>query len=162
MDIEIANYLTKVLEGRLSAEGKEDVRIMLRADSEIESIADSCYNMARTIKRRNDARSSFTGEQRHHIEHMFRLVEEALERMNLILHKPHTSPDDMAGSYNKENEINMYRDMLKSKSIENIDGKEYKYSDAVYYMDLVAECEKLGDYVLNVVQAVAEKTFNTY
>jgi phosphate:Na+ symporter len=162
MDIEIANYLTKVLEGRLSAEGKDNVRIMLRADSEIESIADACYNMARTVKRRNDAKSSFTGEQLRHIEHMFRLIEDALAHMNLILHKQHTSQNDIAYSYNKENEINMYRDMLKSKSIESIDGKEYKYSDTVYYMDLVSECEKLGDYVLNVVQAVVEKTFNTY
>ncbi|MDR2139679.1 MAG: Na/Pi cotransporter family protein [Tannerella sp.] len=162
MDIEIADYLTKVLEGRLSAEGKDSVRIMLRADSEIESIADACYNMARTVKRRNDAKSDFTGEQYRHIEHMFRLVEEALEHMNLLLHKQHISQHDMACSYNKENEINTYRDMLKSKSIESIDGKEYKYSDTVYYMDLVCECEKLGDYVLNVVQAVAEKTFNTH
>ncbi|MDR2040914.1 MAG: Na/Pi symporter, partial [Tannerella sp.] len=162
MDIEIANYLTKVMEGRLSSEGKENVRIMLRADSEIESIADACFNMARTVKRRNDAKSNFTGEQYRHIEHMFRLVEEALEHMNLILHKQHVTQNDITFSYNKENEINMYRDMLKNKSIESIDGKEYKYSDTVYYMDMVSECEKLGDYVLNVVQAMVEKTFNTY
>jgi phosphate:Na+ symporter len=162
MEIEIANYLTKVLEGRLSAEGKEDVRVMLRADSEIESIADACYNMARTIKRRNEAKSTFTDEQNNHIEHMFLLVDEALTHMTRILHKQHTLPDDIADSYNKENEINMYRDLLKGKSIENIDGKEYKYSDAVYYMDIVTECEKLADYVLNVVQAVVEKKINTY
>jgi phosphate:Na+ symporter len=160
MDVEIANYLTRVMEGRLSAEGKDRVRIMLRADSEIESIADACYNMARTVKRRNEAKSDFTEEQYRHIEHMFQLVDEALVHMNLLLRKQHTSRDDMAFSYNKENEINMYRDLLKSKSIENIDGKAYKYSDTVYYMDLVAECEKLGDYVLNVAQAVVEKTLN--
>ncbi|MDR1456059.1 MAG: Na/Pi cotransporter family protein [Tannerella sp.] len=162
MDIEIANYLTKVLEGRLSAEGKDSVRIMLRADSEIESIADACYNMARTVKRRNDAKSSFTEGQLRHIEHMIRLVEEALAHMSLILHKQHTSQNDIAYTYNMENEINAYRDLLKSKSIESIDGKEYKYADTVYYMDLVAECEKLGDYVLNVVQAIVEKKYNAY
>jgi phosphate:Na+ symporter len=156
MDVEIADYLTRVLGGRLSAEGKDNVRIMLRADSEIESIADACYNMARTVQRRNAAKSVFTAEQYRHIEYMFRLVGDALTHMNLILNKQHTSRDDIAYTYNKEHEINQYRDMLKSKSIEKIDGMEYKYSDTVYYMDMVAECEKLGDYVLNVVQAVVE------
>ena len=162
MDLEIADYLTKVMEGRLSAEGKENIRVMLRADSEIESIADSCFNIARTIKRRNEAKAVFTDEQIRHIEHMFGLVDEALAHMHHILTKPHIVPDDSAFSYNKEHEINLYRDLLKNKSIENIDGKEYKYSDAVYYMDIVTECEKLGDYVLNVIQAIVEKKFNTY
>ncbi|MDR2468861.1 MAG: Na/Pi cotransporter family protein [Tannerella sp.] len=162
MDLEIADYLTKVMEGRLSAEGKENIRIMLRADSEIESIADSCFNIARTIKRRNEAKAVFTDEQIQHIEHMFGLVDEALAHMYHILTKPHIMPDDSAFSYNKEHEINLYRDLLKNKSIENIDGKAYKYSDAVYYMDIVTECEKLGDYVLNVIQAIVEKKFNTY
>jgi phosphate:Na+ symporter len=159
MDVEIANYLTQVLEGRLSAKGKNDVRIMLRADSELESTADSCYNMARTIKHRNEAHTVFTDEQDHHIQHMFKLVEEALNHMNYVLHKETVVPDDIAFSYNKENEINAYRDLLKNKSIGNIDGKAYKYADTVYYMDIISECEKLGDYILNVVQAIVEKKF---
>jgi len=160
MEVEIADYLTRVLEGRLSAEGKNDVRVMLRVVTEIESIADSCHNLARNIKRRNEAKSVFTGEQNHSIDHMFELTEKALVHMNWVLKKQTpTAREDIVVSYNLENEINLYRNMLKNRNIENIDSKLYKYSDAVYYMDIVSECEKLGDYVLNVMQAVVEKKF---
>lgn len=157
MEIEIANYLTEVSEGRLSSESKEEIRIMLRAVSEIESIADSCNNLARSIKRRNEFKSEFTEEQNKHLDHMFELVSGALNRMNLILHKPELVHDDINPSYNIENEINNYRNQLKSRNIEDINNKLYQYQDVVYYMDMVSESEKLGDYVLNVVQAVIEK-----
>ena len=157
MEIEIANYLTEVSEGRLSSESKEEIRIMLRAVSEIESIADSCNNLARSIKRRNEFKSEFTEEQNKHLDHMFELVSGALNRMNLILHKPELVRDDINPSYNIENEINNYRNQLKSRNIEDINNKLYQYQDGVYYMDMVSESEKLGDYVLNVVQAVIEK-----
>ena len=157
MEIEIANYLTEVSEGRLSSESKEEIRIMLRAVSEIESIADSCNNLARSIKRRNEFKSEFTEEQNKHLDHMFELVSGALNRMNLILHKPELVHDDINPSYNIENEINIYRNQLKSRNIEDINNKLYQYQDGVYYMDMVSESEKLGDYVLNVVQAVIEK-----
>ena len=157
MEIEIANYLTEVSEGRLSSESKEEIRIMLRAVSEIESIADSFNNLARSIKRRNEFKSEFTEEQNKHLDHMFELVSGALNRMNLILHKPELVHDDINPSYNIENEINNYRNQLKSRNIEDINNKLYQYQDGVYYMDMVSESEKLGDYVLNVVQAVIEK-----
>ena len=157
MEIEIANYLTEVSEGRLSSESKEEIRIMLRAVSEIESIADSCNNLARSIKRRNEFKSEFTEEQNKHLDHMFELVSGALNRMNLILHKPELVHDDINPSYNIEIEINNYRNQLKSRNIEDINNKLYQYQDGVYYMDMVSESEKLGDYVLNVVQAVIEK-----
>ena len=157
MEIEIANYLTEVSEGRLSSESKEEIRIMLRAVSEIESIADSCNTLARSIKRRNEFKSEFTEEQNKHLDHMFELVSGALNRMNLILHKPELVHDDINPSYNIENEINNYRNQLKSRNIEDINNKLYQYQDGVYYMDMVSESEKLGDYVLNVVQAVIEK-----
>lgn len=157
MEIEIANYLTEVSEGCLSSESKEEIRIMLRAVSEIESIADSCNNLARSIKRRNEFKSEFTEEQNKHLDHMFELVSGALNRMNLILHKPELVHDDINPSYNIENEINNYRNQLKSRNIEDINNKLYQYQDGVYYMDMVSESEKLGDYVLNVVQAVIEK-----
>ena len=157
MELELANYLTEVSEGRLSSESKEEIRIMLRAVSEIESIADSCNNLARSIKRRNEFKSEFTEEQNKHLDHMFELVSGALNRMNLILHKPELVHDDINPSYNIENEINNYRNQLKSRNIEDINNKLYQYQDGVYYMDMVSESEKLGDYVLNVVQAVIEK-----
>lgn len=155
MEIEIANYLTCVAEGRLSSEGKEEIRIMLRAVSEIESIADSCNNMARSIKRRNEFKSIFTDEQNHNVDQMLALTEKALHRMIEILKKSELVRDDVNPSYNIENEINNYRNQLKIHNVEDINNKKYQYG--VYYMDIIGEAEKLGDYVLNVVQAVIEK-----
>lgn len=157
MEIEIANYLTCVAEGRLSSEGKEEIRIMLRAVSEIESIADSCNNMARSIKRRNEFKSIFTDEQNHNVDQMLALTEKALHRMIEILKKSELVRDDVNPSYNIENEINNYRNQLKIHNVEDINNKKYQYQDGVYYMDIIGEGEKLGDYVLNVVQAVIEK-----
>ena len=157
MEIEIANYLTLVAEGRLSSESKEEIRIMLRAVSEIESIADSCNNLARTIKHRNEGKSVFTDKQNHSIDRIFEMVTKALYQMNSILKKPELTHDDINPSYNIENEINNYRNLLKQHNVEDINNKEYQYQDGVYYMDIVSEAEKLGDYVLNVVQAVIEK-----
>ena len=157
MEIEIANYLTCVAEGRLSSEGKEEIRIMLRAVSEIESIADSCNNMARSIKRRNEFKSIFTDEQNHNVDQMLALTEKALHRMIEILKKSELVREDVNPSYNIENEINNYRNQLKIHNVEDINNKKYQYQDGVYYMDIIGEAEKLGDYVLNVVQAVIEK-----
>ena len=157
MEIEIANYLTCVAEGRLSSEGKEEIRIMLRAVSEIESIADSCNNMARSIKRRNEFKSIFTDEQNHNVDQMLALTEKALHRMIEILKKSELVRDDVNPSYNIENEINNYRNQLKIHNVEDINNKKYQYQDGVYYMDIIGEAEKLGDYVLNVVQAVIEE-----
>ena len=157
MEIEIANYLTCVAEGRLSSEGKEEIRIMLRAVSEIESIADSCNNMARSIKRRNEFKSIFTDEQNHNVDQMLALTEKALHRMIEILKKSELVRDDVNPSYNIENEINNYRNQLKIHNVEDINNKKYQYQDGVYYMDIIGEAETLGDYVLNVVQAVLEK-----
>jgi phosphate:Na+ symporter len=157
MEVEIANYLTQVSEGRLSSEGKEETRIMLRAVSEIESIADACNNMAKTLKRRNDHNSTFTEEQDKFVVQMFDFVESAIDRMIVVLKKPEYTRDDINMSYNIENEINNYRNRLKAHNLEDINNKKYQYQDGVYYMDLIGEAEKLGDYVLNVVQALIEK-----
>ncbi|MDR0742876.1 MAG: Na/Pi cotransporter family protein [Tannerella sp.] len=159
MEIEIANYLTKVLEGRLSSYGKENIRVMLRVITEIESVADACNNLAKAIKRRNDGKSVFLDSQNHNIDHMFALDNRAILRMNELLDKPEQeiTNDDMDISVNLENEINNYRNQLKNDNIENIDAKKYNYTDGVFYMDIVSECERLGDYVINVVQSVVKK-----
>ncbi len=159
VEIEIANYLTKVLEGRLSAHGKEDIRIMLRVISEIESIADSCYNLARNIKRRNDDKIRFTEEQERSTDHIIELVDKALIHMNKVLRKEDVTHTDSDISYNIENEINTYRDQIKNDNIENINTRKYSYSNGVYFMDMISECEKLGDYILNVIQTAVEKRF---
>lgn len=157
MEVEIADYLTCVSEGRLSSEGKEEIRIMLRAVTEIESIADSCNNLARGIRRRNEGKSEFIDEQNHNIDQLLALVDKALRRMIEVLKKTEVIHDDVNQSYNIENEINNYRNLLKINNMEDVNNKKYHYQDGVYYMDIVAEAEKLADYILNVVQAVIEK-----
>ena len=151
MEIEIANYLTFVSEGRLSSESKEEIRTMLRAVTEIESIADSCNNLARAIRRRNEGKGEFTEMLNHNMDQMFAIVDESIKQMNIVLHKAEVVHDDINVSYNIENEINNYRNQLKIKNMEDINLKQYDYQVGVYYMDMVAECEKLGDYVINVV-----------
>jgi len=156
MEIEIADYLMRVLEGRLSAKGKTNLSAMLRAVSEIESIGDSFYNMARTLKRRNEAKITFTDEQNKCVEHMLALVDDAIVQMRVTMRKQIISRDDMALTHNLETQINSYRNMLKNKHIESLDDRKYKYSDAVYYMDLISECEKAGDYIVNVIEALED------
>lgn len=153
MEVEIGNYLNKVSEGRLSSGSKEVIRDILRAVTEIESIGDSLYNLAKTIKRRNDAKSSFTEEMIDHVEMMFDLIDEALNRMITVLKMQEPKEDDVNPTYNLEKEINLLRNQLKIHNIEDVNSKKYDYQDGVYYMDFISECEKLGDYIVNVVEA---------
>ncbi|MCD8080662.1 MAG: Na/Pi cotransporter family protein, partial [Bacteroides sp.] len=153
MELEIANYLNQVSEGRLSSESKLQIRAMLRVVTEIESIGDSCYNLARTINRKRQTNQDFTQKQYEHIHFMMQLVGQALEQMITDVAKPEHQPIDVNKSFNIENEINNYRNQLKSQNILDVNNKEYDYQMGVYYMDIIAECEKLGDYVVNVVEA---------
>ena len=151
MELEIANYLNQVSEGRLSSESKLQIRAMLREVTEIESIGDSCYNLARTINRKHNGKDDFTPKQYERIAQMMELTDEALEQMIRILESPaHT---DVNQSFNIETEINNYRNQLKNQNILDVNNKEYGYQMGVHYMDIIAECEKLGDYVVNVVEA---------
>lgn len=156
MEIEIANYLNKVTEGHLSPESKTKIRYMLREVGELESIGDSCYNLARTINQKHTKNEHFTDEQKVHIRHMFELCRKSLEHMQKVL-------DDDKGlidaneSLNIENEINNYRTQLKEGNVSDINEHHYNYQAGVQYMDIVCECEKLGDYVINVVEAHEHK-----
>lgn len=154
MELEIARYLNEVMEGRLSSEGKVQIRSMLREVDEIESIGDSCYSIARNINRKYRGDEDFTEKQYEHIEQMFALIEQALSQMEHIVEKLEMPKDqEITRSFNIENEINNYRNQLKTQNILNVNNKEYDYQMGVYYMDIISGCEKLGDYVINVVEA---------
>lgn len=153
MELEIANYLNKVSEGRLSSEGKIEIRQMLRETTEIESIADSCFNMAKAIKRKKDANIEFTESQYIHIQEMFDLLTISLEYMQKVLEKHENKNRNIIRVLNLENEINNLRNNLKSKNLLDIDTKEYPYEVGVFYIDIIGDCEKLGDYIVNVVEA---------
>ena len=156
MELEIANYLNQVSEGRLSSESKLQIRAMLREVTEIESIGDSCYNLARTINRKRQTNQDFTEKQYEHIHLMMKLTNDALAQMIVVVEKPEHQNIDINKSFNIENEINNYRNQLKNQNILDVNNKEYDYQMGVYYMDIIAECEKLGDYVVNVVEASSD------
>lgn len=155
MEVEIANYLHQVSEGRLSFDSKMQIMRMLRQVSELESIGDSCYNLARTLnRRRQNCTTSFTEEQIDNMHTMMEMVDKAMENMtNIVKSILNGHHVDYNTSYNLENEINNYRKQLKNRNLQDINAGLYSYQIGVFYVDFISECEKLGDYILNVVQA---------
>lgn len=152
MEIEIAKYLDQVSDSHLSDETKAKIRAMLREISEIESIGDSCYNIARTLNRRIKGKEDFIPSQYEHMHQIMELTDQALTQMNITL-VGHKVDNDANLSFNIENEINNYRNQLKSQNINDVNNHLYTYAIGTMYMDIVQECEKLGDYVVNVVEA---------
>ena len=152
MEIEIAKYLDQVSDAHLSDDTKAKIRAMLREISEIESIGDSCYNISRTIKRKLENKEEFTEKQHENIHQMFKLVDEALTQMNFMFaHERRTL--DMNRTFNIETEINKYRNQLRNQNLDDVDEHLYTYGVGTLYMDIIQECEKLGDYVVNVAEA---------
>lgn len=152
MEIEIAKYLDQVSDAHLSDDTKAKIRAMLREISEIESIGDSCFNISRTIKRKKDNKEDFTDQQYQNIHQMFKLVDEALTQMNyMFTHDRHTLT--MTHTFNIETEINNYRNQLRNQNLDDVDSHLYTYGVGTMYMDIIQECEKLGDYVVNVAEA---------
>ena len=153
MELEIAKYLDTVSDAHLSDDTKAKIRAMLREISELESIGDACFNMARTISRKyNGKQDHFTDRQYEHIHQMMGLTDQSLTEMNRLMGGRKESYD-VNRTFNIENEINNYRNQLKAQNIVDINNHEYTYAVGTIYMDLINECEKLGDYVVNVVEA---------
>lgn len=158
MEIEIAHYLNRCSEGRLSNEGKLHIAAMLRIVSEIESIADCCLGAGKILVRKNQAHVEFTETIYSNIDSMFILVKQSMKLMLHMLKDPeHARDNEIISAYNKEREINNYRNQLRSGNIENINNRLYPYQAGIYYMDMVANLEKTGDYIINVVDAVKEQ-----
>ncbi len=153
MEIEIAKYLDQVSSAHLSDETKSKIRYMLREISELESIGDSCYNMARTINRKVlGNKEHFNESQYQHLHQMMELTNTALTQMNTLMSGRKES-FNVNRTYNTEIEINNYRNQLKSQNINDVNDHKYTYGVGTIYMDIISECEKLGDYVVNVVEA---------
>jgi phosphate:Na+ symporter len=153
MEIEIATYLEQVSDAHLSDETKAKIRAMLREISELESIGDSCYNMARTINRKVQGKNEhFTTRQYEHMHQMMELTDSALTQLNNLMGGRKES-FNVNRSFNIENEINNFRDQLKSQNINDVNNHVYTYGIGTIYMDIISECEKLGDYIINVVEA---------
>ncbi len=155
MEIEIGTFLNRVSEGRLSPEGKMRVAGMLRIVSEIESIADGCFNVAKTLNRKNQIHVEFNEKVLKEIDRMYDLVNVAMKNVLGLLEELETPENSkIVAAYNKEREINNLRNKLRDGNIFNINNKEYDYQEGIFFMDLIGEAEKLGDYMLNVVEGV--------
>ena len=151
LEMEIGEYLNKVSEGHLSPESKTKLQCMLKQISEIESIGDACYNMARVLNRKFKCGEDYTKEQYSRIDGMMKFCDQMLTQMLLVVeNKPDADPKAVQAL---EFEINDYRKMLKELNVNDLNAQRYSYQMGVHYMDLINDCEKLGDYVVNVVEA---------
>lgn len=158
MEIEIAHYLNRCSEGRLSNEGKLKIAAMLRIVGEIESIADCCLGAGKILIRKQQGHVHFNDEIYDNIDIMFDHVASAMTNMlGLLKNMEHVRESDIIKSYNLEREINNYRNQLRTANIENINNKHYEYQAGIYYMDLISDLEKTGDYIINVVDTVREQ-----
>jgi len=157
MEVEIAGYLNKVADGRLSEQSKHEVHKMLRIVSELESVGDANFNLARYLKFRFEGKYGFTQEQNDNVNHMFDLLDTPLQNMVRVLEEAnHISDSDFMDACNNEHALNNYRDLLKAQNTINITEHHYEYLTGVNYMDIVSECEKMGDYIINVMEAISE------
>ena len=158
MEFEIAKFLNKVIDGRLSYDGKQRVATMLTIVSELESVADSCNNMAHTLVRKEEAQAHFSEYNYHNIDTIMKYVSEAMSNMITILCDiDNVTPDDLTRSYDKEREINNFRNQCRTENIENINQRKYPYSAGIFYIDIICEAEKLADYIVNVIDSVEEQ-----
>lgn len=152
MELEIANYLNEVSDAHLSDATKGKIRALLREVDELESIGDSCYNLSRTLRRKRNQKEDFTEQQYEHIHQMMQLTDNSLTQMNVMLNG-YREALDVNKSFNIETEINNFRQQLRTQNISDMNDRKYDYVLGSMYMDLINECEKLGDYVVNVVEA---------
>ena len=156
MEYEIAQYLNQVADGRLSDQSKHEVHKMLRIVSELESVGDANYNLSRYIRHKFDSKIQYSEVQDKNVEMMIYLVSGAEAKMVEALERVNITPDEFMEMTNMENEINNFRDELKVQNMQNITDHLYEYSVGVNYMDIILEIEKMGDYIINVDEAVYE------
>lgn len=156
MEYEIAQYLNNVADGRLSDQSKHEVHKMLRIVSELESVGDANYNLSRYIRHKHDNNIKYTAYQEQNVETMMYLLSGAEAKMVEALEHVNISEEEFFTMTNMENEINNFRDELKTQNMQHITEKEYDYTIGVNYMDIILELEKMGDYIINVEEAIYE------
>lgn len=154
LDREITDYITRIAENDLSEANSRKVRAMLKITDDLESIADQCLQMERTIRRKNEASAWFTQEMRDDLFELFNLVKESLNTMNENLAGDYR-PGILAKATEHELKVNELRDKLIQANKLRLEAGEYQYKHASFYAELLNQCEKLADHVINVNQAIA-------
>ncbi len=161
MEIEIANYLEQVGNEHLSDDTKEKTRVMLRQIGELESIGDACYKMARTVNHLRENKEEFSAEQYASLHDMLRLVNEAVVQMIVVV-SGRRKDLSLADSLSIEKDINELRNQLRGETVTGVNSHQYSYVLGTLYNDIVADCEKIGDYVMNIVEARLGKHLLSY
>ncbi len=155
MELEIANFLTKLLETEVSKEGSRKIVAMLRIVNEIESIGDCCFNMARTLERKRNQKAVFKENHLENLEKMLKAANQSLIIVDKNLSQDfHKVKIDEANKM--EQKINTLRDVYKSELLEDIKTRELDYSTSTIYSNLISENEKMGDYAMNITEAIIE------
>ncbi len=157
MELEIAHYLNRCAEGRLSNESKLRIAAMLNIISEIESIADSCMGIGKILNRKIEAGAEFNNEIYSNIDTMYEYVRSAMQMMvEQLRDVENVNQKSLIASYNREREINNYRNALRGANVSNINEHHYEYQAGIYYMDIVGDLEKTGDYIINVIDTLRD------
>ena len=161
MELEIANYLNRCAEGRLSNESKRRLTAMLSIDSEIESIADAMLGVGKILLRKQESGVHFNDEIYSNIDLMFSYVEKSVGGMLKVLSNlENVDEHDIIACYNREREINNLRNQLRTANVANINGRHYEYQSGIYYMDIISTLEKAGDFIINVVDTIRDEFRN--
>lgn len=161
MELEIANYLNRCAEGRLSNESKRRLTAMLSIDSEIESIADAMLGVGKILLRKQESGVHFNDEIYSNIDLMFGYVEKSVGGMLKVLSNlENVDEHDIIACYNREREINNLRNQLRTANVVNINGRHYEYQSGIYYMDIISTLEKAGDFIINVVDTIRDEFRN--
>lgn len=156
LESEIGGYLAQVGNAHLSDDTKRKVRSLLREVSELESIGDSLFNLSRTMERKRSQKAEFTPTQDQGISDMFTFLDEAMANMEGVL----KGTAEYEVSQECENNIDSLRNTLRAKNAEYVDEGVYSFAVGTVFIDLIRECEKCGDYVMNVVEAKLGKRDN--
>ena len=154
IEFEIANYLNEVRNGQLGEEGTGRVQAMYKVISELESMGDSGFNIARILQRKNVNNKKFEEEALKRLNHMLDLVDHSLDVMIENMGIGYSKLKDLSSALDAEVAINDYRNTLKEEHLMHLEDRDYL--TGVYYMDLVSELERVGDFVINVSEAIAE------
>ncbi len=155
MEVSIAKYLTKVAEGELSKESSKRISSMLRVIDEIESIGDSCLNIARAMRRARDMEENLSPKMKEKIRDMFSLLDNAFDVMIENLNKHHYEVDKSATEA-IEKKINRFRNKLRKQHVHDIENETYSYKIGTLYKDIFSESEKMGDYIYDVSMSIID------
>lgn len=159
IEYEIATFLNSVSAGDISEETSAKIKAMYKIIGELESLGDSGESISRILSRKNIHKKAFDQDTLKKLEDMVSSVNDAYEAMIFNLKAAHKGDlEEISNAYNAEDRINNLRNILREAEIEDIESSGKNYQTSVYYMDIVSELEKMGDFMINISQAL-EKSF---